>query len=253
MDRNKQGFERGERQRRGWIVGIVSAIAVASVALWGGPAFAPTHGSPTYSHTTNLALSAGIKVTGVTYPTADGNWGSASLAATVSGANGSYTCSWTFGDLGTSNSCTPSHSWSSAGTFNVGLTVTNGASHASTSMTIGVNAAHVTGSGGGNAHHSPLVAPIQWMWLISFPCKGVAVGGFPGQPCGVPILYPGILAGNLVSSSSITYSWNPGDGSGAISGQVAIHNYGSAGTYYATQIAVSGGYTFQLAVPVVEH
>ncbi|MCI4350119.1 MAG: PKD domain-containing protein [Thermoplasmata archaeon] len=220
-------------------------MAVASFALWGGLAFAPTHGSPTYSHVATTALSAGIKVPGVTYPTTAGHWGSESLAANVSGANGSYTCSWTFGDGGTSNSCTPDHSWTTAGTYTVALTVTNGGSHARASMKIGVNAGYVTGSGPGNAGS-------LWSWVISNPCTGVAVGGWPGWPCGVPVQPPpGILAGNLVASGSITYSWNPGDGTGNINGQVAIHNYGAPGTYTATLNSVTGGSTYHQTVSMV--
>lgn len=168
----------------------MATIVVAGTAVFAGGGwlgFATTHSSPTYSHARTLALAAGIEVLGVTLPTTAGQWGIAAMTASVTGSNGPYTCSWTFGDGGTSTSCSPSHSWTSGGTFTVGLTVTNGASHASASMVVGANAAYVTGSGGG-------FAPSLWSFAFSFPCKGVAVGGFPGQPCGVPIELP---PGNL--------------------------------------------------------
>ncbi len=194
------GPERKRTVDRLTVVGVLvfAMIVVAGTAVFAGGGwlgFATTHSSRTYSHARTLALAAGIEVLGVTLPTTAGQWGIAAMTASVTGSNGPYTCSWTFGDGGTSTSCSPSHSWTSGGTFTVGLTVTNGASHASASMVVGANAAYVTGSGGG-------FAPSLWSFAFSFPCKGVAVGGFPGQPCGVPIeLPPGILDGVLITSA----------------------------------------------------
>ncbi len=127
----------------------------------------------------------------------------ASASTEPGGSVSSY--SWNFGDGATGSGITPSHAYSTAGTYTVTLTVTGDSGNTdTTSNTVtvhGVPTARVSATGS--------------------PIGGGTPEGFSG-------------AGSTDTGSTIaSYSWNFGDGTFG-SGAAVSHQYGRAGTFTAT-------------------
>ncbi|HEY7313483.1 MAG TPA: Ig-like domain-containing protein, partial [Gemmataceae bacterium] len=140
-------------------------------------------------------------------PTESGKEGSAvQFAGTANGGSGSLSYLWNFGDGSTaSGTLTPSHTYSTAGTYTVSLTVTDSANESSQSTTTAaVSDVAPTANPGGPYSAAPGTA-------INFSGSG-----------SVPD-----------PKDTLTYLWNFGDGSTSTS-QNPSHAYTSAGNYNVT-------------------
>jgi len=116
--------------------------------------------------------------------------------------------SWTFGDGGTSTLQNPSHQYTSAGTYNVTLTVTGpGGSDGETKN--------------GYITVSPCIAP---------------TAGFTGSPTSGD--YPLAVSFTNQSTGATSYSWNFGDG-GTSTATNPSHTYTAAGTFTVTLTATN--------------
>jgi PKD repeat protein len=125
---------------------------------------------------------------------------------------------WDFGDpaSGSANAAqdaNPSHTFATAGTYQVKLTVTDN-SGASDDVT---NAVTVTGGTGGGQ------APTSSFDLPSDPCVA-------GTPCG----FHSTSTDPDGDITAATFSWNFGDGSAAATTPDATHTFAQAGTYTVT-------------------
>ncbi len=117
---------------------------------------------------------------------------------------------WTFGDGGTSSAQSPSHTYTSAGTYSVSLTV--------------------TGPGGNDT-----LTRTSYVTVGTAPAPPVA--SFTGSPTSGTA--PLLVSFSDASTGSITsWSWTFGDG-GTSSAQSPSHTYTSAGTY-SVSLTVTG-------------
>ena len=116
--------------------------------------------------------------------------------------------SWTFGDGGTSSSQNPSHTYNSAGTYNVSLTV--------------------TGPGGSDGE-------TKNGYITVNPCIN-PTASFTGSPTSGD--YPLNVSFSNSSSGATSYSWNFGDG-GTSTATNPSHTYTSAGTFTVTLTATN--------------
>ena len=116
--------------------------------------------------------------------------------------------SWTFGDGGTSTSQNPSHQYTSAGTYNVTLTV--------------------TGPGGSDGE-------IKNGYITVNACIP-PTAGFVGSPTSGD--YPLSVTFTNQSTGATSYSWNFGDGGTSTSTNPG-HTYTSAGTFTVTLTATN--------------
>jgi PKD repeat protein len=131
------------------------------------------------------------------------------FTGSATGGTAPYSFSWNFGDGTTSTAQSPSHTYSTAGTFNATLTVTDTSSPAKTAtstVTVNVSAVGnplaVTSSGVPTSGQIPL--------NVAF--TATATGGTPGY----------------------NYNWNFGDGSATSTAQNPSHTYSAVGTFTAT-------------------
>jgi PKD repeat protein len=135
-------------------------------------------------------------------------------SGTVSGGcGGAVTCDWDFGD-GTAHSSelSPSHAYTTAGTYTWTVTVNVGG--ATCSKTGTVTACGLTCSA--TATPASGFAPLS----VAFSGNGNITG-----PC----------------SGSVSYDWNFGDGSAHSTSQTPIHTYSAAGTYTWTMTVSAAG------------
>ena len=128
------------------------------------------------------------------------------FTAPTTGGVGAATCSWAFGDGGTANICSVSHTYITSGPFNPTVTVTDALSvTASSSVSVTINARlTLTATAGPNPTDD-----------------GVRVGLAPVSASGV---------------GAITCSWDFGDTTGA-TGCSTTHTYTGTGTFTATVTA----------------
>ncbi len=131
--------------------------------------------------------------------------------------------SWDFGDGGTSTAQNPQHTFASAGTYNVTLTVTTNAGCTATITTAVVVS---SGSGGGSSVSPSFTVNSSSQCLTgnSF----VFTNTTPSAPMGT------------------VYSWSFGDG-GTSSLSSPTYSYASAGYYYVQMTATYGGQTYYAA------
>lgn len=140
------------------------------------------------------------------------------FSSSVTGGAFPYTYLWTFGDTSTSSLATPTHIYTSAGTYLAGLTVADAAGSiaSATSLTITVAA------GGTALRVAAAAAPVSGLAPLRANFTGAAGGG----------------GGNY------TWSWSFGDGSNLSSLQDPWHLYQAPGTYQARlTVTASGGAT----------
>ncbi len=123
------------------------------------------------------------------------------------------TYAWNFGDGATATGATPSHAYSSAGTYTVSLVVNDGAQNSAPATTT----ATVTST------NAPPIA--------------VAGGPYSGT-AGQPIAFDG-RGSSDPEGQPLTYAWNFGDGATA-TGATPSHAYSSAGTYTVSLVVNDG-------------
>src|SRR6266704_2023053 len=153
-----------------------------------------------------VAVNAKLAVPANTNPNLTEVGALVDFTAPTTGGIGAATCSWAFGDGGTADMCSASHTYITSGPFNHTVTVTDALSvTASSSVSVIVNARlTLTATAGPNPTDD-----------------GVRVGLAPISASGV---------------GAITCSWDFGDTTGA-TGCSASHTYTSTGTFTATVTA----------------
>ncbi|TMI25682.1 PKD domain-containing protein, partial [Candidatus Bathyarchaeota archaeon] len=153
-----------------------------------------------------VAVNAKLAVTAYTSPNLTEVGALVDFTAPTTGGVGSATCSWAFGDGGTANICSVSHTYITSGPFNPTVTVTDALSvTASSSVSVTINARlTLTATAGPNPTDD-----------------GVRVGLAPVSASGV---------------GAITCSWDFGDTTGA-TGCSTTHTYTGTGTFTATVTA----------------
>jgi len=141
--------------------------------------------------------------------------GTAGVAVSFNGSassdpDGSITgWSWSFGDGTNGNGAMPTHIYAAAGTYTVGLTVTDNGGLTASATT----SATITSGGGGGTNQAPIA-------VVNGPYTGVA---------GTPISFS--AAGSSDPDGSIAgYAWDFGDGSSG-SGSAPTHAYSASGTF----------------------
>ena len=144
-----------------------------------------------------------------------------SFIGSASGGVSPYSYSWSFGDGGTASGSLVSHTFQSAGTYTVILTIKDSAGQiAKSSQTITVNA---------RPSASISYSPSNPLPLLSVTFTGSATGGT--QP--------------------YSYSWDFGDGTTA-SGQTVSHSYLLPGSYVVTlTITDANGQTFTTSRTII--
>ncbi len=128
-----------------------------------------------------------------------------SFSATVTGAGAQPQYAWDFGDGSTSDLATPSHTFTSGGTFTVGVVVTNGETGvASERATVEVEvASDAIPAAAASATPASGIAPLT----VSF--RGTVVGG----------------------NGPFNYTWDYGDGSAGSTGQNPSKVFDTPGVY----------------------
>ena len=151
---------------------------------------------------TTTVHAAPVAVIGSTTSGLTGSFTGVGSTTSDSAAINSY--AWDFGDGSTSTSATPSHTYAAAGTFQVGLTVTDDQGGTSA---LAVKQVAVT-------HAAP-------------------VAGFTAT---INQLQASVNGSGTTTSDNATasYDWNWGDSSAHSTGATATHNYAAAGSYTIT-------------------
>jgi len=125
------------------------------------------------------------------------------FSVTASGGSGSYAYLWDFGDGNTSTGATVSHSYTTGGTFNPNVTVTDSVLGAST--TVATTAVHI--------------GPGMSVVISASPSAGP-------KPLGVTL----ISDVSNAADGSLTYSWDLGDGTTSTDAS-PTHTYAKEGEY----------------------
>ena len=125
------------------------------------------------------------------------------FSVTASGGSGSYAYLWDFGDGNTSTEATVSHSYTTGGTFNPNVTVTDSSLGAST--TVATTAVHI--------------GPGMSAVITASPSAGP-------KPLGVTF----ISDVRNAADGSLTYSWDLGDGTTSTAAS-PTHTYAKSGEY----------------------
>ncbi len=164
---------------------------------------------------TTAAAPAGPAITaGFTVNTANQCFSghSYTFTNTSSITSGTLSYSWDFGDGNTATTTSPSHTYSAPGTYTVTLTATEDEGEATETST-------------------------QTVIVYASPVASFTTGT-AGSQCLTGNSYS-FTNTSSISSGTLTYSWDFGDGSTATS-QDATHSYTAAGTYTVKLTATSG-------------
>ena len=165
----------------------------------------PTNTATSIKSLTVNAVSSTLRVTLSFNPTSPSAGQTVNFAATVSGGTAPYGVGWDFGDGGIAVGPTITHTYSSAGTFNVTAAATDSSSPAQTaavSMLIVVT--------------TPVPLTVQFSFSPSQPTAGTVVS------------FKSAVSGGI---APYDYSWNFGDSTATSSSANPSHTYSSAGTF----------------------
>ena len=176
-------------------------------------------GSATASATETVTTVSTINAPASASIVANPASGTAPLAVnftgSASGTNlGTLTYSWVFGDNTTGSGATPSHKYSTAGTYNVTLVVSNSAGNASANATIKTVAPNLPPTASFTATPTSGTVPLA----VAF---DASASSDPNS------------SGSSGIASIASYAWNFGDGSTG-TGVKPSHTYSTAGTYTVT-------------------
>jgi hypothetical protein len=220
---------RGIRGRLSALVAIatIGALSVLGVAGHGAPGAIPTGPQERVGILTNTAYITLNSVTLPGSPTA--GW---SLGFIGTSTYGTYTCSWTFGDGGTSNSCSVTHVYTTYGVFTVTLKTTSGSNFVSVSHSIGT----WTGCTPGTACVTSILACDAASWLCD------STGAYIVTGWGQAFTSTGSVA------SATNWQWSMGDGSGNQLGQDISYTYSSSGSYSVTTYATISGTQYSASI-----
>ncbi len=158
--------------------------------------------------TTSLSASATVTPTSGTKPLA------VSFSGVVSGGTAPYVDVWNFGDgsatvSGSGSSPTVSYTYSTCGTFNPTLSVTDSSG---TNYVATISPVTVTGCGAQTLEAHASATPLTGSVPLQVQFSGSASGG----------------------TGPYTYAWTFGDGSASATGSSAAHTYQNVGLYTAT-------------------
>ena len=161
------------------------------VAAVCGPSTPPVNQPPTAAFTTAASGTLGVTVNGSSSTDPDGD---------------TLTYAWTFGDGATATGATPAvHTYASAGTYTIGLTVNDGHGHTASTT-------HSFTAAGAPVNQPPTAA-------------------FTATPSGVLGVAVNGSSSSDPDGDSLSYAWTFGDGGTATGPTPAVHTYASAGTY----------------------
>lgn len=144
-----------------------------------------------------------------------------STSTVSSGSIASY--AWNFGDGGTATTSNPQHTFASAGTYNVSLTVTTNAGCTAT-ITNAVVASTTSGGGGTGTNPSP-------SFTVNTTNQCITGNSFVFTNTTSP------------APSGTTYLWQFGDGTTSTATN-PTHTYTTAGYYYVQMIATYNGQNY---------
>ena len=160
-----------------------------------------THGAQTNSSVTVQVVAAPAVTFTASVSTIDAG-GAITFTPTPTGGSSPYTYAWTFGDGTTSSATAPTHTYTTAGTYHVNVTLTDA---------IGLTATHSL---------SVTVNP---------KLSAQAVVSSPSVKTGTAVWFNATALGG---TPAYTYSWVFGDGGHATTAS-ASHSFTTAGTYTA--------------------
>lgn len=171
---------------------------------------------------------ASINTTGITVPTSYTSGWTVGLKATATGTG--YSCAWTFGDGGTANTCTTTHTITANGNFTWSVTVTElDGNHPTASMGV-----FHEGCGSGSQECPDMFWCDKWY--------GGCGGGDPPGSCEhwcYATASAQLLDSTTGAISGASYSWSFGDGDQG-TGDPITHEYANSGDYSVGVTATSG-------------
>jgi gliding motility-associated-like protein len=131
------------------------------------------------------------------------------------------TARWDFGDGGTSTAINPQHTYTSAGTYNVTLTITN---------------------------TSGCTATLTKNGLIRIAPPVPTIANAPSGGC-IPFTFAPVANVDAVDPI-VSYVWDFGDGSSTVTGSNPVHVYTNTGTYTLNlTVTTAGGCTNTVTIP----
>ncbi|HET6226411.1 MAG TPA: PKD domain-containing protein [Bacteroidia bacterium] len=172
--------------------------------------------SPTKSITVAAAPEADF-----TFPANQCTNNSVSFTDASVGTDGSTTYSWNFGDAGTSTQKNPTHTYTTAGSYNVTLTVSNGPGCSNTS-------------------------PVAVITIADAPTSTFTFNN--NNQCAGTVISFNNTSGNTAGGT--TYSWDFGDNNSSIQ-KNPTHTYNAAGTYTVTLTVSNGSNCNAVSLPTL--
>jgi PKD repeat protein len=215
--------------------------AHTSITIGNGTAVNPGNGGGNCAAMTSSNVAVGYRNSTGTCPGTCGT--NDTLSFFIQGGYdfscGSFNYLWNFGDFVTSNLSSPSHGYTSVGTYNVSLTITNTATN-----TVYSTSTPVVISPGSAVSHCPTMTPLN-MWVVySNPASTCVLANNAGCAVSDPINFAPQPSGyDFSCSTTNTFLWNFGDNTTS-NQQMPSHQYAAAspaGTPYHITLTIYNG------------